>query len=120
MLRPLGDRVLVKIDDSPQLSPGGIVLPDSAQEKPQRGIVVRVGEGRTLDDGSRAPMEVKEGDCVIFSKYGGSEVKDGDEELTLLREDDIYAIDTGPASAAKKSAPAAKKKTPAKKTKKKK
>lgn len=122
MLKPLGDRVVVKVDDSPELSPGGIVLPDAAQEKPQRGVVISVGEGKRLDDGSLAPMDVKAGDRVIFSKYGGVEVRDGAEEYIILRQDDIYAVDTAapkPVSAAAAPKPAAReapaKKSPAKK-----
>ena len=92
MLRPLGDRVIVKVDDSPEKSAGGILLPDKAQEKPQRGVVIAVGEGRRLDDGKLSPVEVKPSDSVIFSKYGGTEVRDGEEEYVILRQDDIYAI----------------------------
>jgi len=123
VLKPLGDRVVVKVDDSPELSPGGIVLPDAAQEKPQRGVVVSVGEGKRLDDGKIVALDVKVGDRVIFSKYGGVEVRDGNEEFVILRQDDIYAVDTSapkPVSAAAAPKPAAQKagakKAPVKKT----
>jgi chaperonin GroES len=89
-LKVLGDRVLVK-QDPEETSKSGILLPDSAKEKPQRGTVVAVGEGRRLDNGELAPPPVKVGDRVIYSKYGGTEVKDGDEELIVLNSSDLYA-----------------------------
>lgn len=94
MLKPLGDRVIVEVKEAEQTSPGGIVLPDAAKEKPQKGTVIAVGPGKILDDGSRGPMEVAVGDVVIFSKYGGTEVKEGERELVILRQDDVYAIET--------------------------
>ncbi|MBD3173963.1 MAG: co-chaperone GroES [Armatimonadia bacterium] len=94
MLKPLGDRVIVEISAAEEVTAGGIVLPDSAQEKPQKGTIVAVGEGKILEDGSRGPMEVEIGNTVIFSKYGGTEVRDGDKDLVILRQDDIYAIET--------------------------
>ncbi len=93
MLKPLGDRVIVEVGKAEETTAGGIVLPDAAQEKPQKGTVIAVGDGKILEDGSRGPIEVKIGDTVIFSKYGGTEVKDGNKELVILRQDDIYAIE---------------------------
>ncbi|PIU64404.1 MAG: co-chaperone GroES [Armatimonadetes bacterium CG07_land_8_20_14_0_80_40_9] len=92
MLRPLGDRVLVKAEKEEEKTKGGIVLPDTAQEKPQQGKVIAVGPGEVLEDGKTVPLEVKKGDKVIFSKYGGTEVKDKDEEYLILKESDILAI----------------------------
>jgi len=89
-LKVLGDRVLIKVDPEEE-SRGGILLPDSAKEKPQRGTVVAVGEGRRLDNGEVVAPPVKVGDRVIFSKYGGTEVRDGDEEYVVLSCSDIYA-----------------------------
>lgn len=93
MLEPLNDRVLVRLVEEAEKTTGGIVLPDTAREKPTKGIVEAVGPGRLLDDGSRKSVAVKKGDKVIFSKYGGTEFKEGDVEYMILREDDIYAID---------------------------
>lgn len=92
MLKPLADRVVVKVIKSEDKTAGGIVLPDTAKEKPQEGEVVAVGPGKVLDSGSRAPMEVKVGDRVIYAKYGGTEVKVEGEEFMVLRESDILAI----------------------------
>ena len=89
-LKVLGDRVLVKVDPEEE-SRGGILLPDSAKEKPQRGTVVAVGEGRRLDSGEVVPTPVKVGDRVIFSKYGGTEIEDGGEEYVALSSSDLYA-----------------------------
>lgn len=92
-IRPLGERVVVKVMASEEVTKGGIVLPDTAKEKPQQGEVVAVGSGRLLDNGSRAPLEVKVGDKVIYSKYSGNEVKQmGDEYLILNGDRDILAI----------------------------
>ena len=90
-LRPLADRVMVKPIEREKVSKGGIVLPDTAKEKPQEGKVIAVGEGRLSDDGKRIPMDVKVGDIVIYAKYGGAEIKIDDEELIILRESDILA-----------------------------
>jgi len=90
-LKPLADRVVVKPIERETVSKGGIVLPDTAKEKPQEGKVVAVGEGRLSDDGKRLPMDVKVGDIVIYAKYGGTEIKINDEELVILRESDILA-----------------------------
>lgn len=89
---PLGDRVVVQRDASESVTAGGIVLPDSAKDKPSRGRVVSVGNGRLLDDGSRSKMQVNEGDRVLFYAYAGETFKLGDQELLLMREDDILAI----------------------------
>lgn len=102
MLRPLGDRVIVEPCGAEERTAGGIVLPDSAQEKPQKGKVIAVGSGKILEDGSRGPMEIAIGDIVVFSKYGGTEVKQGERELVILRQDDIYAIETEDAKTGKK------------------
>lgn len=91
-LQPLGDRVVIEREESETTTAGGIVLPDTAKEKPKRGKVVSVGNGRMLDDGSRAELQVAVGDCVLFSSYAGEEFKLGDLELLLMREEDILAI----------------------------
>ncbi len=90
-LRPLDDRVVVEPLDAEETTVGGIVLPDSAQEKPQRGKVVAVGPGRLMDTGSRGELSVAVGDEVIFGKYGGSDVEVNGEEVKILRETDILA-----------------------------
>lgn len=92
-IKPLGDRVLVKrIEEEEQKSAGGIIIPDTAKEKPQRGKVTAVGPGRIGDDGKRIPMEVKEGDEVLFGKYAGTDVKIDGEEYLIMHESDILAI----------------------------
>lgn len=91
-IRPLGDRVVVRVLDAEEKTAGGILLPDSAKKKPTEGEIVAVGEGRTLDSGKKNPMSVKVGDRVIFSKYGGNEVTVDGQELTILDEEQIYAI----------------------------
>ncbi|MFW6150224.1 MAG: co-chaperone GroES [Chloroflexota bacterium] len=90
-LEPLGDRVVIKATPKEEVSKGGIVLPDTAQEKPQEGTVIAVGPGKLSDDGKRVPMDTKEGDKVIYSKYAGTEFKLDDEDLVIMRESDIYA-----------------------------
>jgi len=91
-ITPLGDRVLVKsVDDDEQVK-GGIIIPDSAKEKPQEAIVVALGTGKKDDDGNVAPFQVKVGDKILVSKYGGTEVKFDEETYQLLREDDILGI----------------------------
>jgi chaperonin GroES len=89
---PLGDRVVLKREEAETTTAGGIVLPDSATSKPQRGRVISVGDGHVTSDGRKLPLTVKPGDNVIFSSYGGDEIKIGDEELVLMRESDILAI----------------------------
>jgi chaperonin GroES len=91
-IRPLHDRVIVKRKEEEQTSPGGIVIPDAAKEKPIRGEVIAVGKGKMLDNGDQRPVDVKPGDEVLFGKYAGTEVKVDDEELLVMREDDIMAI----------------------------
>ncbi|MCC7491433.1 MAG: co-chaperone GroES [Fimbriimonadaceae bacterium] len=91
-LRPLEDRVIVKVNEEQETLEGGIVLPESAQKKPQDGTVVAVGPGKLDDAGERIAVDVKVGDTVIFTKYGGTTVKVGDEELLILRADDILAV----------------------------
>ncbi len=91
MFQPLGDRVIVKPVEREEVSAGGIVLPDTAQEKPQEGEVVAVGPGRAGDDGKRVAMEAQVGDIVIYSKYAGSELKEDGQDYLVLRESDILA-----------------------------
>ena len=91
-LQPLGDRVVVERDESEEVTSGGIVLPDSAKDKPARGKIVSVGDGKLLDDGSRGQLQVQVGDRVIFSSYAGETFKVGDDELLLMREEDILAV----------------------------
>jgi len=93
-LQPLADRLVVKPIEREEVTKGGIVLPDTAKEKPQEGEVLAVGPGRLSDDGKRIAMEVKVGDTVIYAKYGGTEIKIEDEELVILRESDILAKKT--------------------------
>ena len=93
-LRPLADRVVVEPLEEEQKTPTGVYLPDTAQERPSRGLVLAVGPGRLGEDGKRVPLEVKEGDKVLFAKYAGTEVKVGDKELLVLKESDILAIMT--------------------------
>ena len=94
-LRPLHDRVVIKRVEEERTSAGGIVLPDSATEKPVRGEVIAVGNGKILDSGDVRPLDVKVGDKVLFGKYSGNDVKVGDEELVVMREDDIMAVIEG-------------------------
>jgi chaperonin GroES len=91
-LQPLGDRVVVKREEAETTTSGGIVLPDTAKDRPSRGRIVSIGDGRLLDDGSRSPFQVKVGDRVIFSSYAGETFKVADEELLLMREDEILAV----------------------------
>ena len=91
-LQPLGDRVVVRREDSEATTAGGIVLPDSAQDKPARGTIISIGDGRLLDDGSRGDFQVKKGDRVIFTSYAGEAVNVDDDEFLLMREDDILAV----------------------------
>lgn len=90
-IKPLGDRVVVKVLQGEEKTKSGIYLPDTAKEKPQEGEIIAVGTGRVLDNGQKVPMEVKVGDRVIFSKYGGSEVKVEGEEYLILSERDVLA-----------------------------
>jgi len=91
--KPLSNRVVVEPSDSDeQVSPGGIYIPDTAKEKPQEGKVIAIGPGRMTDDGKRIPMEIKAGDVVVYSKYAGTEYKEGETEYLVLREDDILFL----------------------------
>lgn len=92
MLRPLGDRVIIELVEAEEKTSSGIVLPGSAQEKPQEGKVIAVGNGIIRDNGQRTELEVKEGDRIIFSKYAGSELKYEGKEYLILRENDILAV----------------------------
>ncbi|SEQ44673.1 co-chaperone GroES [Piscibacillus halophilus] len=92
MLKPLGDRVIVEVLEQEETTSSGIVLPDSAKEKPQEGKVVAVGSGRVTDNGEKVELEVKEGDHVIYSKFAGTEVKQDGNEYLVLRESDILAV----------------------------
>ncbi|MBS4179599.1 co-chaperone GroES [Lederbergia citrea] len=92
MLKPLGDRVIIELVESEEKTASGIVLPDSAKEKPQEGKIVAVGTGRVLESGERVALEVAEGDNIIFSKYAGTEVKYQGNEYLILRESDILAV----------------------------
>ena len=89
MIRPLQDRVLVKRVEAEEKTASGIIIPDTAKEKPQEGKVVAVGPGKLTDDGKRLPVEVEVGDVVVFSKYGGTEYREGDVEYMVLRDDDV-------------------------------
>ena len=91
-IRPLHDRVIVKRIEEKEQVRGGIIIPDSAKEKPQEGEVIAVGAGKRLDSGERQPLDVKEGDRVLFGKYSGTEIKLDDQEVLILREDEILAV----------------------------
>src|SRR5256712_5252133 len=91
-IRPVGDRVVVKPSAKEEVTKSGIVIPDTAKEKPQEGTVIAVGSGRLLDNGDRAPIDVHEGDRILFAKYGGTEFKLDGEEYLVLKENDILAI----------------------------
>ena len=93
--KPLADRIVVEPEVAEQTTKSGIVIPDSAQEKPQSGKVLRVGTGRITDEGKTIPLSVKEGDIVIYSKYGGTELKDNGNELLIIKESDVLAIKEG-------------------------
>jgi chaperonin GroES len=91
-IRPLHDRVVVRRIDAEEQVRGGIIIPDTAKEKPQEAEVVAVGPGKIQEDGSRAPMDVKAGDTVLIGKYSGSEIKVGDDDLVIVREDEILGV----------------------------
>jgi len=91
-IRPLQDRIIVKRVEGEEKSKGGIIIPDTAKEKPQEGKVIAVGKGKITDDGKLQPMDVKKGDRVLFSKYSGSEVNIDGEEHLIIREDDVLGI----------------------------
>ena len=91
-IRPLHDRVLVERVEEKEQARGGIIIPDSAKEKPQEGKVIAAGNGKVADDGKKIPLDVKAGDRILFGKYSGSEVKIDDKEYLILREEDVLAI----------------------------
>ena|SRR2546422_7122788 len=99
MIRPLHDRVIIKRLDEEEQVRGGIIIPDTAREKPQQGKVIAAGEGKFREDGSRQPLDVKAGDRVLFGKYSGSEVKIDDQEYLIMREDEILGVFTTTAKA---------------------
>ncbi len=91
-IKPLGDKVIIKRVEAEEVTVGGIVLPDSAKEKPKRGTVLAIGSGRLLDDGTRSNMQVKVNDEVLFTSYAGTEIKAGTEELMIMDEADILGV----------------------------
>jgi chaperonin GroES len=91
-VKPLADRVLIKPLEAEEIKRGGIIIPDTAKEKPQQGEVMEVGPGRVSEEGDKIPMEVKKGDKVLYGKYSGTEVTIGDVEYLIMRESDIFAI----------------------------
>ena len=91
-VRPLHDRLLVRRVEKEETAKGGIIIPDTAKEKPQEGEVLAVGNGRTLDNGTKVPLDVKAGDKILFGKYSGSEIKIDGEEVLILREDEVLAV----------------------------
>ncbi len=91
-VKPLGDRVLVEAAEEKEVKKGGIIIPDSAKEKPQEAIIIALGTGKVDDDGKKVPFEVKKGDRVLVSKYGGTEIKIDNKEYKILNSDDILAI----------------------------
>jgi chaperonin GroES len=91
-IQPLGDRVLVKAVEQTETKRGGIIIPDTAKEKPQEGLVVACGKGKTTEDGKLLPMDVKAGDKILYGKYSGSEIKLDDEEYLIMHQDDILGI----------------------------
>ena len=91
-IKPLGDKVIVKRVEAEEKTAGGIVLPDSAQEKPKRGVILAVGNGRLLDDGTRSEMQVKKNDEVLFTSYAGTEIKMGGEDYMIMDETDILGV----------------------------
>jgi chaperonin GroES len=91
-IRPLHDRILVKRQEEQEVRRGGIIVPDTAKEKPQEGKVIAVGNGKVNDEGKKVPLDVKAGDRILFGKYSGNEVKIEDEEYVIMREEDVLAI----------------------------
>lgn len=100
---PLRDRILVKRLEEKEVVKGGIIIPDSAKEKPMEGEVVAVGNGKILENGQKVPMEIKEGDRILFGKYSGTEIKIDDEEYLIMREDEVLGILCAESSSKKKS-----------------
>ena len=91
-LRPLADRLVVKPLEQGEVKQGGIIIPDTAKEKPEKGEVVAIGPGKLSDEGKRTPLEVKKGDKILFGKYAGQEIKVDGQELMILREEDVMAV----------------------------
>jgi chaperonin GroES len=91
-VRPLHDRLLVRRLEEKEQKKGGIIIPDTAKEKPQEGKVLAVGKGKTLENGTKLAMDVKKGDRILFGKYSGTDIKIGDEDLLILREDEVFAV----------------------------
>ncbi len=91
-VRPLNDRILVKRMEEDTTTPGGIIIPDSAKEKPSRGQVVAAGQGKTADDGKRIPLDVKVGDTILFGKWSGTEIKLGGEDYLMMKEEDVLGV----------------------------
>jgi chaperonin GroES len=91
-VRPLHDRIIVSRIDEGEQKVGGIIIPDSAKEKPQQGSVIATGQGKFKDDGTRQPLDVKDGDTILFGKYSGQEIKIDGEEYLIMREDDVLAV----------------------------
>jgi chaperonin GroES len=91
-IKPLGNRVVVEPEEQEEMTSGGIVLPETAKEKPQKGKVLAIGPGERDDDGKRVPLDVKEGDTVLFAKYSGTEIKLDDKKVLIMRESDLLAI----------------------------
>lgn len=91
-IQPLGDRVLVKAVEEKEVRKGGIIIPDTAKEKPQEGEVIAVGKGKTTEDGKLLPMEVKAGDRILYGKYSGTEIKIDDQEYLIMHQDDILGL----------------------------
>ncbi len=92
MLKPLADRVLIKVVEAEEKTKGGILLPDTAQKKSQRGEVLAVGPGKVADNGTRIPLDLKKGDKVLFAKYAGTDIEDNDEQFLLIAERDVLAV----------------------------
>lgn len=92
MLKPLADRIIIKPTAAEEVTKGGIVLPDTAKEKPREGEVIAVGPGKVQDNGTKIPMDIKVGDKVMYARYGGTEIKIGAEEFVILRQDDVLAV----------------------------
>jgi chaperonin GroES len=91
-IRPLHDRIVVKREEEKEVKKGGIIVPDTAKEKPQEGKVIAVGSGKVTDEGKKVPLDVKAGNKILFGKYSGSEVKIDDEDYLIMKEDDVLAI----------------------------
>ena len=100
-LRPLHDRIIVQRIEEGEQKIGGIIIPDSAKEKPQQGKVIAVGQGKVKDDGKRVPLDVKSGDTILFGKYSGQEIKLEGEDLLIMREDEVLAVIEGAAETKK-------------------